>query len=147
MAHDSLQRLQYLLSLIPSKLTAIAENDFSAKASPSQWSKKEILGHLIDSAANNHQRFIRGQYEEVPVIFYDPDQWVALNRYQQLDANYLIELWTLLNTQLTEVIKGIPENKLSRICNSGGDSNHTLQWLIEDYVVHMEHHLHQLTAY
>lgn len=67
----SVQRLQYLIDIIPEKLAGINEREFGLKPAVTKWSKKEMLGHLIDSATNNHQRFIRVQYENAPVIVYD----------------------------------------------------------------------------
>jgi hypothetical protein len=70
----SINRLQDLLDVVPAKLSRIKDTDFVYKPAPDKWSKKEILGHLIDSAANNHQRFIRAQYENIPTIVYDPNK-------------------------------------------------------------------------
>lgn len=67
-----LKRLEYLCATVPGIISTIAETEFCFKPLPEKWSKKQILGHLIDSAANNHQRFIRIQYEQEPVIFYVP---------------------------------------------------------------------------
>jgi hypothetical protein len=143
----SINRLQELVSIIPAKLHALTDEDFSFKRDEQAWSKKKILGHLIDSAANNHHRFIRAQYLDVPVIFYNQDEWVRLNNYQQLHTRHIISLWTVYNQHLVEVIKAIPEEHLLKEANSGGENNYTLQWLIDDYVVHMEHHLKQLVVY
>ena len=68
MITESIKRLQYLCEEIPVLLSIIPEQDFTHKSAPEKWSKKEILGHLIDSATNNHQRFIRAQFENVPSI-------------------------------------------------------------------------------
>lgn len=137
-------RLQHLINTIPAKLLAIPEADFSHKPVPEKWSKKEIIGHLIDSAANNHQRFVRVQFEDVPYIKYDQNNWNTASRYQNMDSRHVINFWAQHNQHLVEVIKRIPEAALQRECNTGGDSNVTLGWLIEDYVAHMEHHLRQI---
>lgn len=142
----SINRLQQLVNTIPAKLHALTDEDFSFKRDAKAWSKKEVLGHLIDSAANNHHRFIRTQYLDVPVIFYNQDEWVRLNNYQELDTEHVISLWAVYNQHLVEVLKAIPGEHLLKEANSGED-NHTLQWLIDDYVVHMEHHLKQLVVY
>jgi hypothetical protein len=140
-------RLKQLLEVIPNMLLQLPEDEFSAKANADIWSKKQILGHLIDSAANNHQRFIRVQYESALTIVYDQNKWNALNHYQQLDSKHIIHLWTLYNKHLLEVIKRIPAENLTGECNTGDDKPLTLQFLIDDYVVHMEHHLKQILAY
>ena len=144
MANSVIEKLHNLVDTIPSKLLSITNESFKLKPAPNKWSKQEIVGHLIDSAANNHQRFIRTQYENVPVIFYDQDKWNALNHYQLLDSIHVIHLWKIYNQHLLEVIKYIPETNLTRECNTGDEKNVTLQWLIEDYIEHMEYHLKQI---
>ncbi|PZR22992.1 MAG: DinB family protein [Flavobacterium psychrophilum] len=138
-----LNRLQYFINIIPDKLRAIPDADFSYKPSPEKWSKKEIIGHLIDSATNNHHRFVRAQFEDVPFIKYDQNQWNACSHYQDMDKEHIISFWANYNQHLIEVVKRIPEADMLCECNNGGEKNVTLQWLIADYVSHMEHHLRQ----
>ncbi len=109
MIEKSIQRLQYLCTTLPALLSKIEENDFSHKPSSNKWSKKEILGHLIDSATNNHQRFIRVQFEYVPTISYDQNNWNSHTHYNQIDSKQLISFWTAYNRQLIEIIKLIPK--------------------------------------
>ena len=125
-------------------LEDISETDFNFKPDPEKWSKKEVLGHLIDSATNNHHRLIRGQFENVPVISYDQNQWNRLGYYQQIEVNQLIRFWASYNFQLLELIKLIPSNCLKRECNTGGSNNVTIEFLFNDYVSHLEHHLKQI---
>ncbi len=147
MTEISTSRLEVLLENIPSMLFKISEEEFSLKIHPNKWSKKEILGHLIDSATNNHQRFIRAQYEDVPTIFYDKNKWNELNRYQQLENKHIIQLWTIYNQHLLEIIKRIPNENLAKECYVGNGNIVTLQFLIDDYLVHLEHHLRQIIKY
>ena len=140
----SLKRIQELLNTIPEKLLTIDQKDFDFKPSPEKWSKKEILGHLVDSAANNQQRFIRVQYETGLKIVYDQEKWNRLNDWQSYDKNQLINFWLLINQHLIHVIKNIPAENLLLTCNTGGKENVKLEFLINDYVVHMEHHLRQI---
>lgn len=140
----SINRLRFLTNIVPQKLLAIPDEDFSHKPAPEKWSKKEIIGHLIDSAANNHQRFVRIQFENVPYIKYDQNNWNIASHYQNMDSSHVINFWAQYNQHLIEVIKRIPEDAMYRECNTGGESNVTLSWLIEDYVAHMEHHLRQI---
>jgi hypothetical protein len=147
MTNNSTSRLKVLLENIPSLLYKISEVEFSIKIRPDKWSKKETLGHLIDSATNNHQRFIRGQYEDIPTIFYDQNKWTELNYYQELENNHIIQLWTIYNRHLLEIIKRIPTKNLANECHVGNGKNVTLQFLIDDYVVHLEHHLRQIIKY
>jgi hypothetical protein len=81
--------------MVPDKIKQVSAADFEHKPHPDKWSKKQILGHLIDSAANNHQRFIRIQYEDVPTVVYDQTQWNKLNHYQELDSRQAIMMWTI----------------------------------------------------
>jgi hypothetical protein len=147
MSQASLQRLQYLCNIVPPLLHSIDEKDFSFKPRPEKWSKKQILGHLIDSAANNHQRFIRVQYEERPRILYDQNKWNALSHYNQKNSEELIRFWTLYNRHLAHIIQNIPPEHQERKCDSGEAEPVTLGWLIDDYVKHLEHHLHQIVEY
>lgn len=143
----SVNRLSYLLETIPMLLLVISEEEFSRKINLKKWSKKEILGHLIDSATNNHHRFIRTQYQNVPTIIYDQNKWIELNHYQQLNSKHVIQLWTIYNQHLLDVIKQIPQENLLRECNVGNEKNATLHFLIDDYVNHLEHHLQQIVTY
>lgn len=144
---SSLQRLHYLCDHIPPLLRNIPDEEFSFKPRPEKWSKSQILGHLIDSAANNHQRFIRVQYEEMPTLVYDQNKWNALSHYDKKSSAELIAFWTLYNKHLGLIVQHIPEEHLERRCYSGEREPVTLRWLIDDYVRHLEHHLHQLVDY
>jgi hypothetical protein len=138
------QRLHIILDTVPAQISRIEDAVFSAKPRPEKWSRKEILGHLVDSAANNHQRFIRAQLEQpYTLVRYAQDDWVILNAWQQQESARVIHLWEIYNRQLMEVISRIPEETLSNECLSG-DERVTLGWLIDDYVVHMEYHLRQI---
>ncbi|MDQ6481432.1 DinB family protein [Dyadobacter sp. LHD-138] len=144
---ESLERLRHLCDIIPPRLEKISESEFVFQPSPEKWNKKQILGHLIDSAANNHQRFIRIQYENEPIIFYNQNQWVDLSHYKDMDTDHLIRFWTSYNRHLAECIKFIPEENL-RLKGVGGDGRKfPLHFYIHDYVTHLEHHLKQLVTY
>jgi hypothetical protein len=109
------------------------------------WSKKEVLGHLIDSASNNHQRFVRVQMNQ-PLKFpgYTQDVWVNVQAYQNASWKNLVELWRSFNTHLLHVIANVPDDKLNNICSIADKEPVTLKWLFEDYVRHAEHHLQQI---
>lgn len=149
MITQSIERLDYLLAIIPARLHAIGADEMSRVPAPGKWSKKEIIGHLIDSAANNHQRFIRTQYQPLPDISYAQDEWVSLNAYRSVQAEDIINLWEAYNRQLLHLIKHIPAEKLDLLCKTGTDTTApvSLGFLINDYVVHLEHHLRQLLNY
>lgn len=147
MVESAIKRLEYLCDIIPQLLTKFDEQTFSKKPAPGKWSKKEIIGHLIDSATNNHQRFVRAQFEDGPKITYNQNKWNEFNFYQKIDRQQIISFWTIYNRQLAELIKNIPEENLSKECKSGDDKNLTLDFLINDYVEHLEHHLRQVVTY
>jgi hypothetical protein len=121
-------------------LKALDEDRASIKPSPVKWSKKEILGHLLDSAQNNIRRFIVAQYEENPKITYQQDDWVRINNYQSSKLEELVQLWYLINQQIVTVLRNTKNGE--RICDTG--ELHSIQWLASDYIKHLRHHLHQV---
>jgi hypothetical protein len=137
------QELRELVTEFSVRFTEIPDADFSAKPIPHQWSKKEIVGHLIDSAQTNLRRFICGQYETTPSkIIYEQNFWVAANQYQSRPRESVIELWKLINTQIILVLASMPPDQYE--AQSMTNELHTLAWLAEDYVRHMKHHLEQI---
>jgi hypothetical protein len=147
MVKKATERLEYLCDNIPQLLTENDEQSFSYKPSPDKWSKKEIVGHLIDSATNNHHRFVRVQFENCPTIWYDQNKWNAYGYYQQMPKAQLIAFWTIYNRHLIELIRLIPTENFQRTCKMKDGSILTLDFLINDYVEHLEHHLRQIIKY
>ncbi len=147
MTTAALKQLQYLCDTIPVLLTNIPEDIFSQKPSLNKWSKKEILGHLIDSATNNHQRFVRAQFENIPTIIYDQNNWNYFCHYNQLDSKQLIQFWETYNRHLVELLKNISPENLLKECRTGEQEKHSIGWLFVDYVKHLEYHLRQIVAY
>lgn len=130
------------------RLLALKEDDVSSRPSPDKWSKKEMLGHLIDSASNNHQKFLRAQFAE-RLIFpnYGQREWVETQDYASESWRLLVELWSAYNLHLAHVIDRIPPEKLTVPCKIGDDDPVTLEGMIASYVRHMEHHLKQINNY
>lgn len=116
------------------------------KPAPGKWSKQEILGHLIDSAINNLKRFTDIQCFPQPytVLRYQQDDLVVINRYQQLPLEHLLQLWSILNKQVFNILSTIPAEKLSYTVIIPSGESKTLEWLAIDYVEHLEHHLKQI---
>jgi hypothetical protein len=142
-----IQELRDLIQAYSEKITAISAPDFHAKPNPTKWSKVEVLGHLIDSAQNNLRRFICGQYESTPPwIIYDQDFWVSSNNYKNAKKESVIQLWTLINERICDILETMPPSNYKKVCNTGSDTEQlrTLEWLAEDYVKHMKHHLNQI---
>lgn len=146
MFEESLKTLSSILDKAPGLLMEIGEANMSIKPAPEKWSKKEILGHLIDSATNNHQRFVRGQFEIEPEITYNQNKWNEFNYYQKIHSSQIISFWTSYNMQILELGKLIPTSNLKMLVKTG-DVSMSIELLFIDYVDHLEHHLKQIINY
>jgi DinB superfamily len=141
----TVDEFKILLDQSSKKLAAISESDSGKKSALEKWSKKEILGHLIDSAANNHQRFVRAQSTaELRIPGYEQQVWVTAQRYQNEPWADLVQLWKSYNLHLLHIISAIPERSLGNYCFIGDDKPVTLEFVIQDYVRHLKHHLEQI---
>ena len=128
------------------------------KSAPEDWAPIEILGHLIDSAANNHQRFVRAQFtDDLVYPDYEQDGWVSSQKYADESWPELIQLWSSYNLHLHHVVSVIPEpiltksratHNLDQIAFKEVDKSEatTLEFFIRDYVDHLRHHLDQIFA-
>ena len=126
-------------------LSRITEAASGERSAPGKWSPKELLGHLIDSAANNHQRFVRVQLADgLSLPGYEQEEWVRLQGYRETAWRDLVELWRAYNLHLLRVVALIPAEKLSHQCSVKGGEPVTLRFLVEDYVRHLQHHLRQI---
>jgi hypothetical protein len=142
---DTVAHFEDLLNTVPRRLVDLAEDAVARKPAPNRWSKKEILGHLIDSAANNHQRFVRGQGTprlELPT--YEQEFWVATQAYATEPWPDLVNLWLLFNRHLLHVVKAMPAAALSHELVIDGRPAVTLEALVADYLRHMDNHVAQL---
>ena len=143
MIKNSIKKLNHLIDNVAKKINEISDEELSTKPFPNKWSKKEIIGHLIDSAVNNHSRIIRAQYEDTPEITYDQNNWNKLNFYQSIKSNQLISFWKMYNKHLLQIINRIPvESLMNKI--KVGNQILTLEFIIVDYVEHLEYHLNQI---
>jgi hypothetical protein len=139
------------------KLRAVSEAQSAAPRAPGKWSPREVVGHLIDSASNNHQRFVRARFQE-DLIFpgYVQDEWVRHQNYREELWADLVELWRLYNLHLARVMDEIPEelwrretrkhtfDKILMVTVPAGEPA-TLEHLRRDYVAHLQHHVEQVT--
>ena len=133
------------LQSTPKRLVDIADADAEQKPAPGRWSKKEILGHLIDSASNNHQRFVRAQLApRIDFPAYEQESWVTAQAYATESWPDLVNLWLLYNRHLLHVLKVMPKDVYPHICRIGDYPQMTLEEVAIDYVVHMEHHLEEM---
>ena len=127
------------------KLRSLGEAKVGAAPSGMKWTRKEILGHLIDSAGNNHQRFVRAQYQaEMSFPRYVQDEWIAAQGYAERSWPDLIELWSGFNRHLVHVARRIPKSSYANVCRVASDEPSTLADHVIDYVGHLEHHLAQI---
>jgi DinB superfamily len=130
---------------IADQLRAMDEASVSKRPAPGKWSKKEILGHLIDSATNNHQRFVRLQLNPtIDLPGYEQDDWVRLQRYQDQPWRQIVDLWQTTNNHLVSLIRHVNPDTLPHIWRRPDGSELTLEFIIRDYVVHLRHHLDQI---
>jgi len=147
---SAMKRLEEHVAQVPVLFKGFGDQQLTQRPAPGKWSKKEILGHLIDSAINNLKRFTEVQFLPQPykVVSYSQDELVEVNHYQDLPLAHLLDLWAALNRQIIYVVKNIPVKHLEFPVDPQYDNGEirTLDWIICDYVAHMEHHLKQVTA-
>ncbi len=139
-------RLQHLINEVPRQLQQFSPSEMSLRPAPGKWSKREILGHLCDSALHNWQRFNLAQQTDEPlqIIRYQQDALVERNNWQGQATGQVVALWASLNTQIVAVLKNLPQGKLPHPIVLPDGTAATLQFLIEDYLVHLEQHLGQI---
>ena len=142
--HDNFKEIEDLLT--------------SKHPAPGKWSSKEILGHLIDSAANNHRRFVQAAYQDDFVFDgYDQDKWVAVQRYNEVPWIFLLDLWKSYNLHLARIMEVIPQqtkikerhpHNLNKIAwkTVPADEPATLEYFMIDYIGHLQNHLKQIEA-
>ena len=136
------RQLRAIVETVEPQLSRMNPDEMGLKPDPHEWSKKEILGHLIDSAANNHQRFVRA-VNKVATEFppYDQNEWVRIQRHNERPWASLVALWSAYNLHLSHLIECIPEDAESSLCNIGREDPVSLHFVIKDYLRHLQHHL------
>ena len=115
------------------------------KPSADRWSIAEVVGHLVDSACNNHQRFIRAQF--LPALTfprYEQNEWVAAAAWQTMDWQTIVNLWASYNLMLAHVMRQIPDEQLSTRCTITPYEACDLRFLVTDYLDHLRHHLQKI---
>ena len=127
-------------------LRQLSASEAAAKPTPGKWSKQEILGHLIDSASNNQQKFVRTLQAEPHVDFigYEQNFWVSAQAYQTENWLNIIALWENFNRHLAHIIQNTPAEKLENTISINGSQPFTLGFIMADYGEHLKHHLNQI---
>ncbi|MDF1695641.1 MAG: DinB family protein [Saprospiraceae bacterium] len=151
-------RLEVILTKFENEIKYLDLAEMSIKPTSGAWSKKEIVGHLIDSALSNYHRFISAEKKgNLEFEGYDQDKWVIKNDYENRDINELIALFLGLNRHISNLISTLDPNTLAettlehnfdQICMKGleKETPASLNYLIEDYLFHLNHHLKQILS-
>lgn len=140
---EIIRHLEEIIANYYPLLQQLNEEQMNSRYAPGKWSKKEEMGHLIDSAQNNIRRFIEAQYQtEPPTIVYNQDEWVKLSDYANYNSTDIVRLWKLLNDHILIILRKMPVDKYNNICNRR--EPHTIEWLALDYNKHLKYHLHRI---
>ena len=129
------------------RLISLSKETIEVRPNPGDWSVKDIVGHLIDSASNNHQRFVRLQITDglaFPDYSQDNDTWVSIQSYQEAPWDELLALWRYFNLHLARVIRGVNEECIDHIWVVDEDTSITLGELMIDYLRHLKDHMRQI---
>ena len=150
------ERLRAAIAEAFPRLSAISDSDAATPPAPGKWSPKQVIGHLIDSASNNHQRFVRANFtDDLIFLGYDQERWVELGRYTEAPWESLLMLWREFNLQIARVMEATPDAVASALRTRHNlhqlawhpvpeDQPATLVYFMSDYVDHLEHHLRQI---
>jgi hypothetical protein len=141
------EKLVWAVQSAEGKLRQVSDAESNTPVLKGGWSRKQVIGHLLDSASNNHQRFVRAALQgSLEFPRYDQDGCVRMQAVQSAPWPLLIALWTDYNLFLAHVIAHLPADKLEAPCRIGEDEPVTLRFLAEDYLIHLLHHLAQIGA-
>ena len=153
---DLLDDFRKTIETETNRLLSISNQDSAIPRVEGKWSPKEIIGHLIDSAANNHQRFVRAQFTD-DLVFpgYEQEQWVRIQSYQREDWEQLVRLWKHYNLHLVHMMSSVSEESLRKLRSKHNlhqiawkpvaeSEPVTLEYFMRDYVAHLKHHLRQI---
>ena len=153
---DFLDNFAETIETASARLVEISDEQSAVARTEGKWSRKQIIGHLIDSAANNHSRFVRAQFTD-DLVFpgYEQNNWVDSQHYQERDWSELVQLWKLYNRHILHIMKVMPDetrvklrykHNLNVLASDqiSPDEPVTLDWFMRDYVDHMKKHLGQI---
>jgi hypothetical protein len=154
--NEWLEDFRQTINSASERLRQISESESEQPRAEEHWSSKQIIGHLIDSATNNHARFVLAQLKD-DLVFpsYDQNGWVQTQHYQEAPWTQLVELWRAYNLHLLHVMSHASAEKMNNLCTQHSlqtiafktvseSEPVTLEYLMKDYVVHLKHHLDQI---
>jgi DinB superfamily len=140
-AENIRKTLKYVLPLLQN----ITDEEAAIRPLPNKWTKKEILGHLIDSACNNQQKFVRTiAQKHTDFGGYQQNHWVESQKYNEANWNDLINFWHSYNLHIARIIENVSPDVLGNTINIEGAGTFTLKFIMEDYGEHLKHHLKQI---
>ena len=143
--HQTAEQLRSIVQAYSTKFQNISETESMKPLDEGKWSRKMILGHLLDSASNNHQRFVRLQLaSNLNLPGYQQEEWVLLQGYQEEPWSDLVALWKSYNNHLAHIMERMSEEALMNSCSINNGEPVTLRFIAEDYVRHLKHHLEQM---
>lgn len=135
-----------VVEIFAARFALMDEYTYRHKPSEERWSIIEVVGHMVDSAANNHQRFVRALQSDVLVFpKYEQNSWVKLQHFGESNWDQLIDFWKLYNLHLAHIIRRIPDEKMRVKCTVGDNDPVSLSFLIDDYLTHVKHHLNKIS--
>jgi hypothetical protein len=141
------EKLISVIDAAEPRLRQVSEPESEKPVLSGGWSRKQVIGHLIDSASNNHQRFVRAaQQSSLDFPGYDQDGNIRLQSPQEADWLLLISLWAAYNRYLAHIIARLPASKLKTPCLIGSGAPVALEFIATDYLRHLLHHLTQIGA-
>lgn len=139
------ENLREILKEILPLLENITENEAGKRPLPGKWSKKEILGHLIDSACNNQQKFVRTMAgEHLDFVGYKQNHWVDSQKYNKKNWKELIVFWQTYNLHISHIIENVETEVLTNTITIEEAGPFTLEFIMKDYLEHLKHHLKQI---
>ena len=153
---DLLEDFRETIESSSERLLLISETQSETPRTPGKWSPKQIIGHLIDSASNNHQRFVRAQFrDELTFPGYDQEAWVNAQHYSRENWALLVQLWKTYNLHLLHLMATTPDESLTKLRGRHNldqiawkpvpkDEPVTLLYFMDDYVAHLKNHLKQI---
>jgi hypothetical protein len=140
------QNLNQIIEQALEGFKQFSSQDWEYRKSPEKWSRKQILGHLVDSAIKNLQRFTEIEFSQTPyqLIGYPQDKLVAVNNYHREPTKIIIDMWSAINMHISYIMSQQSTESLALEVDTPDAENADLEWLMRDYIEHLNHHLDQI---